>query len=71
MKRGAKRIVFLFACAVWLGVSAWAQKVNTKFDENYDFSEHKNYKWREKPVDDTAESGHELHDGPENRAECE
>jgi len=34
-------------CAAVLGPGAWAQKVNTKFDESYDFSEHKNYKWRE------------------------
>ena len=47
MNRRAKRLAFLVACAAVLGLGARAQKVNTKFDENYDFSEHKSYKWRE------------------------
>lgn len=35
------------ACAVLVALSASAQKTNTKFDEKYDFSQHKKYKWRE------------------------
>jgi len=47
MDRGARRSFILFLCAAALGLGAWAQKVNTKFDESYDFATHKSYKWRE------------------------
>ncbi|HUI52000.1 MAG TPA: DUF4136 domain-containing protein [Terriglobales bacterium] len=47
MKPAARRIAGILLCAAVLGLGARAQKVNTKFDESYDFSEHRNYKWRE------------------------
>ena len=34
-------------CAVFLALPATAQKTSTKFDEKYDFSLHRRYKWRE------------------------
>ena len=33
-------------CAVFLALSATPQKTTTKFDEKYDFSLHRRYKWR-------------------------
>ena len=47
MKPAARRIAGILLWAAVLGLGARAQKVNTKFDESYDFSEHRNYKWRE------------------------
>ncbi len=47
MKYGMKQLTALFACAGILGLATWAQKVNTKGDESYDFAQHKSYKWRE------------------------
>jgi hypothetical protein len=37
----------VLACALLLAVGARAQKVSTTFDEQYDFAEHKSYKWRD------------------------
>jgi hypothetical protein len=34
-------------CAVFVAQSASAQKVSTKLDDKYNFSEHKRYEWRE------------------------
>jgi Domain of unknown function (DUF4136) len=47
MNSAAKRLAAVLACAGVLALGAWAQKVNTTFDEKYDFAEHKSYKWRE------------------------
>jgi len=47
MNRRVKRSVLLLACVALWGMGARAQKINTKFDETYDFAAHKSYKWRE------------------------
>ena len=46
-KVGMKCMVPMLVCAATMALGAWAQKVDTKLDESYDFSEHKTYKWRE------------------------
>ncbi len=45
--RRVKRSVLFFVCVALLGLEARAQKINTTFDESYDFAAHKSYKWRE------------------------
>ena len=41
-----QRWAAVLACAAILAAGAWAQKVNTTFDEKYDFAEQKRYQWR-------------------------
>jgi len=47
MSRRAWGMVAVLSGAAMLGVGARGQKVETKFDESYDFSQHKSYQWRE------------------------
>jgi hypothetical protein len=37
----------IVTCALLAALSASAQKTTTTFDEHYDFSQHRKYKWRE------------------------
>jgi len=37
----------VFTCALFVGQSASAQKISTRFDDKYSFAEHKRYAWRE------------------------
>jgi hypothetical protein len=41
------RYVLVLAGALSVTLTALAQKTDTKFDEQYNFSQHKRYKWRE------------------------
>ena len=41
------RYILILAGAMSVTLTALAQKTNTKFDEQYNFSQHKRYKWRE------------------------
>jgi hypothetical protein len=41
------RYVLILACAMSATLTALAQKTDTKFDGQYNFSQHKRYKWRE------------------------
>lgn len=47
MNRIFGQFSLLFACALFVAQSASAQKVSTKLDDKYNFSEHKRYAWRE------------------------
>lgn len=42
-----QRLLMLASAALFVVLSAWAQKTDTTFDEKYDFQQHKRYKWRE------------------------
>jgi Domain of unknown function (DUF4136) len=42
-----RRYLLFLACAMTIAFLALAQKTDTKFDEQYNFSQHKRYKWRE------------------------
>jgi hypothetical protein len=41
------RYVLIVACAMSVTLTALAQKTDTKFDGQYNFAQHKRYKWRE------------------------
>jgi Domain of unknown function (DUF4136) len=42
-----RRYSLFLACAMTIAFLALGQKTDTKFDEQYNFSQHKRYKWRE------------------------
>jgi Domain of unknown function (DUF4136) len=47
MNRIFSLFFLFFTCVLFLGQSASAQKISTKLDDKYGFSEHKRYAWRE------------------------
>jgi Domain of unknown function (DUF4136) len=44
---GSFQHAFFLTCAMSVALTALAQKTDTKFDGQYNFSQHKRYKWRE------------------------
>jgi len=47
MLHPSRRPFFILTCVLFAVLSATAQKTTTKYDEHYDFSQHKRYQWRE------------------------
>jgi Domain of unknown function (DUF4136) len=46
MNRRFVQFIFLIVCALFLAQVTFAQKVSTKLDDKYSFTEHKRYAWR-------------------------